>query len=144
MALAVFALAAVVLSQAVSNALSTLNSVQYGESSLRDFTYVRQKILAIADRDVLTTGGEITAPSGNKLNWKVEISPTDVVDLHQIDVTIERRSEAGPETPFNARYYVLRPKWSDPDTRAAILTAKREEYERRLAMEGGISSGNDN
>lgn len=142
-ALAIFALAATVLSQSVLNALTALNNVQYGESSLRDFIYARQKILAIDDRDVLTDGGEFVAPSGNKLDWKVEISATDVLDLHQIDLTIERRAESGPEPPFIGRYYVLRPKWSDSETRTALLTAKREEYERRLALSGLDGDGDD-
>ncbi len=142
-AMALFALAATVLSQSILNALTALNQVQYGESSLRDFVYARQKILSIEDRDILTEGGEFVAPSGNKLDWKAEISATDVLDLHQLDVTIERRSEAGPEVPFVGKYYVLRPRWSETETRTALLNAKREEYERRLALSGIDDSSND-
>ena len=126
-ALALFALAAVVLGQTCFNCLNSVNSIKKDSysDSLRD--YLRSKVLAASDLSELQTGLDVYGPDGKTLTIVGDASATKIVDLFRLDVSCE---EAG----YSDVFYLVRPSWygqltSASAERSEILDDRREEIE---------------
>jgi hypothetical protein len=67
----------------------------------------------------------------------VEIFPTAVLDIHQlnIELTLEQGEEMA--APLTGSYYVYRPGWYETDDRGSLLEEKQDAWER-LQLEKGL------
>ena len=123
-ALALFVLCAGVLLQAVANAKLALVTADAAHSRDADLRLIFQKILAAPDRAALTRDGKFTAPDGVVFRWSCELLPTPTTDLHKVVVKLRRDGDAeGAEKTFTL--HALRPAWSTPEERDAILSRKK-------------------
>src|SRR5438132_9783435 len=83
-ALAIFALAAIVLGSAYLNILNSYEIVSRSAVTSEDVAFARQIVLAEPDRKKLEDGGEFDAPGGRHVKWTVEIVSTTEADLFTV------------------------------------------------------------
>jgi general secretion pathway protein I len=121
-ALAIFALAAVVLGATYVNALNAYEAATRRNEYSEDLRLVRAAVLTEPDRDKAAEGGELDLGGGKRARWQADIAPTDTVDLFTVAWTCEITDPARHE-PYRANrtFMLLRPTWSDPVERSKLL-----------------------
>ena len=114
-ALAIFALAAIVLGAAYVNVLSAYESVQRGNQIDEDLRFARAQLLAEPDHDKAEKGGDFTAPGGGQVSWHATIEPTTTADLFTVTFVCERADASGGTAQTATEHFtVMRPTWADP------------------------------
>ncbi len=133
LALAIFALAVVGLTQAFVNILMSLDSIDNEASLQADLQFLRSHIILEPDLEKLKEGGEINTLGSGSAHWQAEVEPMPVSDLFRVILTIElsEPQDANPVT-ITEEILLLRPTWSDPVERSTILAenADRLQAER--------------
>lgn len=130
--LAIFALAAVVLSVAYLNVLGSYRALGAHQQAEENWKLLRTIVLTEPEREKVETGGRLPLPDGRPLAWTARIEPTDVADLFRLIVEAETSSSGGNEAWQHRQViHVLRPAWSDPAERERL----REKTRQRLARE---------
>lgn len=127
LAIALFALFAVVLSKSFVNGLRALDQFQRKKSFYQDLQFVRRQVLTIADRDEIEKGGAIETVSSGRARWDVQIESTNVVDLHKVELTVSfSEGDINGGEDIQREHYLLRPTWSDSSERLELLDEKRQ------------------
>jgi general secretion pathway protein I len=130
--LAIFALAAVVLSVAYLNIIGSYRGLGIQHQEDEDWKLLRAVVLTEPELAKVEEGGRIALANGRQLNWKATVEPTQVADLFQL--TLEADSPASGEAEAWQRrqvLHLLRPSWSDPAEREEL----REKTRQRIARE---------
>ena len=73
----------------------------------------------------LVKDGRLTTPDDTVLTWRCEVKPTATIDLHRVTVSLRREPKDGDPVEDTLVLYALRPAWSDPVEREAMLTSKK-------------------
>ena len=112
-ALALFAVVAVVLGQTCFNCLNSVNSLAKDPSrdALRD--YLRSKILAAEDLGEIQTGLDVYGPDGKTITIIGDAAATRIVDLFRLDVSCV-------EIGYSDVFYLVRPSWYGQLTKASV------------------------
>jgi general secretion pathway protein I len=128
--LAIFALAAVVLSAAYLNVLSSYQAAARRQRGEEDWKLVRATVVAEPDRNLVEQGGSLPLPDQRRLRWSATIEPTAVADLFAVTLQaeLERATEAEAWTR-SERVMLLRPAWSDAGERAQLRAATKARLE---------------
>ena len=126
-ALAIFALAAVVMGATYINVLvayeAVTRRVDYGE----DLKFVRSALLTESDRVKAETGGELDLGGNRRARWSAEIAPTETADVFAVTWTCEitdPKRNAPHKT--SQKFTLLRSTWSDPVERAKLRENARQ------------------
>ena len=128
LATALFAVSSTALVQVVLNTLSAVNAQATWSSDAVDQAFVVDQIAAIDDRIRFEAGGTLTSPSGQVVHWSTRNEPTDIIDLHAIEVRLEWQPfEQRPARELLQKHYWYRPWLSEPSERAARIAAKKIE-----------------
>ena len=152
-ALSLFALAAVTLSQAALNARLGLARLDRQEPWRQHVISIRRQVLAITDRAVLEEGGEIElAPSVRKnprdgdedlqtadpirARWEAEIEPTSLLDVHRLTISVTFDHVDGLSGEHVESCFVYRPGWYEREDRSTLFEDKQEQWERRRLERG--------
>ncbi len=126
-AVALFAMAAAVLSSTFVNALLARDRVQSNDIRDADIRAVRMQLLLEANREDAEDGDRYETLNNGEANWRAEIEPTEVVDLFQVFFEIEFSDPHGEQSPtYSEVLYLLRPTWSEPNERSDLLQEKKE------------------
>lgn len=129
-ALAIFASAAVVLSQAFTNALLAREHGISNDNYEADIRTVRMQLLLEPDLENAEDGGEIETYKNGEASWQANIEPTNVVDLFRVELQIQfSEPEEGQDNSYTETLYLLRPTWSEADERSELLADKKDELE---------------
>lgn len=129
-ALAIFAGAAVVLSQAFTNALLAREHGVSNDNYEADIRTVRMQLLLEPELEAAEDGGEIETYSNGEASWEATIQATNVVDLFQVELQIQfSEPEEGQDNSYSETLYLLRPTWSEADERSDLLADKKDELE---------------
>jgi general secretion pathway protein I len=133
-ALAIFALAAVVLGATYVNALNAYEMAARYNEYTEDLRFVRAALLTEPDRDKAAAGGDLDLGDNKRAHWQAEIAPTNTVDLFSVSWTCEITDPAR-RVPYRATQtlLLLRPTWSDPVERSKGLEQAKE---RILQIQG--------
>ncbi|HUL53123.1 MAG TPA: prepilin-type N-terminal cleavage/methylation domain-containing protein [Opitutaceae bacterium] len=133
-ALAIFALAAVVLGATYVNALNAYEAATRRNGYSEDLRFARMAVLTEPDRNKVEEGGELDLGGGKRARWQADVASTNTVDLFSVTWTCAITNPARPE-PFRTSqtFLLLRPTWSDPVERATLLEQTRE---RILQIQG--------
>ncbi|MDR2982644.1 MAG: prepilin-type N-terminal cleavage/methylation domain-containing protein [Puniceicoccales bacterium] len=122
--LAIFAIMAVVLLQAVG-------SVQEAMITTRDLTgreeakrFVMRRVMSAQNTDAAAAGGTVELSDGESVSWAVSLEVTNLPDLHQATVTLNW-SNGDTET---LNLWAYRPEWSDASVRSNLIQNMRTEY----------------
>ncbi len=134
--LALLSVSLVMLSQAFTNTLISLDQLNVETDRQGVLRFVRAQILQINDRDEFEKGGEIETLDLGTAIWRAEVEETNVADLFKVFLEIEldppntkeRRREL-----YKQEIHILRPTWSDPVERSTIIGDRKRliEEERR-------------
>ena len=121
-ALAIFAMSAVVLGATYVNALNAYQAAGRRNEYDADLRFVRAALLTQPDRDKAVEGGDLDLGGSKRAHWQADIAPTDTVDLFSVTWSCTITDPARRE-PFRASqtFLLLRPTWSDPVERTALL-----------------------
>jgi general secretion pathway protein I len=129
-ALAIFALAAVVLGATYVNLLRTHAALRERDGSGDDIQWARDLLLVEPDRQAAERGGDIVLPDGRAASWRATIEPTEVSDLFQVTLELDAPPPGGGGDLIKSRatLRLLRPTWSTPAERTEL----RRKAEQRL------------
>ena len=137
-ALAIFALIAVVLGSAYLNVLNSYVAVGRGTQNQQDIAFARQALLTQPDLATARNGDEFDAPTADPdrppthVKWTADIQPTDTTDLFTVALTcvITTTDPKTPAQTFTQTFALLRPTWSDPTDRTNL----RQAAAQRIAV----------
>jgi general secretion pathway protein I len=126
-ALAIFALAAVVLGATYVNALNAYEAATRRNEYSEDLRFLRTAVLTEPDRKKVEEGGDLDLGGNKRARWRAEIAPTNTVDLFAVTWTCEI-TDPGRREPYRTSqtFLLLRPTWSDPVERSTLLEQVRE------------------
>ena len=125
-ALAIFAMAAVVLSNTFVNTLLARERGVNNDARNRDIRAVRMQLLLEPNREDAEKGNTYETLNNGSANWEAKIEPTNVVDLFQVNFRIEfTKPQDDQEATYQETLYLLRPTWSESDERADLLQDKK-------------------
>ena len=115
-ALAIFALVAVVLGGAYLNILNAYAGVGRGAGDDREVACARQALLAQADLQTAKNGDEYDTAEGRHVKWTADIEPANTTDLFSVTFTCVITSSSPQDQPrrVTQSFMLLRPTWSDP------------------------------
>lgn len=130
--LAIFAMAAVVLSMAYLNVIGSYRDMGARQKSEEDWKWLRLTVLVEADRKKVEEGGRLALPNGEPLTWTAKIEETDVADLFRLTLSAETSQRTGPESWQRSQtIYLLRPEWSDPADRDRLREVTRQRLTKQ-------------
>lgn len=128
LATALFALSSTALVQVVLNTLNALNAQPQWSSVAVDQAFVIDQIEAVDSRTQFEEGGTLTSPSGQVVHWSASSEPTEIIDLHAIDLLLEWQPfQQRPDREDRQKLYWYRPWLSEPSERAARIQSKKIE-----------------
>lgn len=126
-ALAIFAMAAIVLGTAYVNVLSGYEVARRATVSNPELQYARGQLLSQADVEVARQGAEFDAADGRRVRWTAVIDPTSEADLFLVTFECEiTGSDALKSQKVQQVFRVLRPTWSVPADRNTLRAASRD------------------
>lgn len=124
-ALSLFVLCASVLLQTMGNARTAVDSVSHADNDDANLRLIFQKILRSPDASTAVRDGAMSTPEGARLRWTCAIAPAEAIDLHRITVRVSRETNGDASEPKEYTLYALRPAWSDPVKRDAMLERRK-------------------
>lgn len=129
-ALAIFAIAAVVLGATYVNLIQTHAALRDRDGSESDLAWAREVLLAEPDRATAERGGDVVLPDGRTASWRAVIEPTAVSDLFDValEVTAPPPAGSGDLVRRSEKLRLLRPTWSTEAERKDL----RDKAEQRL------------
>jgi general secretion pathway protein I len=131
-ALAIFAIAAVVLGAAYVNLLQTHAALRDRDGSESDIAWAREALLAEPDRAVVERGGDLVLPDGRSAVWRATITPTGVSDLFDVALEFDAPPPGGGELQRGGETLrLLRPTWSNEAERKELRDRARERLQRQ-------------
>lgn len=132
--LAIFALAAVVLSVAYLNIIGSYRTASSHQQSEEDWKLLRAVVLTEADPKKVEEGGRISLPGGRQLTWTAKIEPTEVADLFKLTLEADAPAAGSTEAWKHQQVlHLLRPGWSDPAERDRLREITRQRIVRERA-----------
>ena len=139
-ALAIFALAAIVLGAAYVNVLTAYETVSRGNQADEDVRFARSILLAEPDHDTAEKGGDFVSPGGRQVKWHATIATTTMADLFTVtfvcELTDPAASTGGTQT-VTENFTVLRPTWADPTENTKL---KQDAQDRIAKLQGRTNS----
>lgn len=137
-ALAIFALAAVVLGSAYINLLQMHAALRERDGSGDDLQWARAALLVEPDRNTAERGGDVILPDGRRANWRATITATGVSDLFTVVLEMDApppEGKGGDTLKSKCEMTLLRPTWSTAAERDALRNkAKDRIQQQRGAM----------
>lgn len=133
MALAIFALTAVVLGGAYLNVLNSYEVARRANENDEDVFFARSQLLSQPDLQTAQNGAEFD-DGGRHVKWAAEIEPEKTTDLFTVTFTctVTEPSGAG-QRDVTETFMLLRPTWSDPTIRSQL----RQSAADRIALAQG-------
>jgi general secretion pathway protein I len=120
-ALAVFALTAVVLGGAYLNVLIGYQIAGRDRSDEQQLAFARQQLMQIPDLETAKQGDKFATPDGRQVSWTAAVDPTDTADLFTVTLTCEvGGTGSAPPRTFVQGFMLMRPTWSDPTDRSTL------------------------
>ncbi len=131
-ALAIFAIAAVVLGGAYVNLLQANASLRELDGSGDDLQWARAALLIEPDLATAERGGDVILPDGRSANWRAVITPTNVSDLFDVVLELDAPPPGGSGDIVKSRgtLRLLRPTWSKPADREKLRQTARQRLQR--------------
>ena len=137
-ALAIFAMAAVVLGGAYLNVLNGYEGARRATVTDPEVGFARAALLAQADVDLAQQGAEFDSADGRHVKWTAVIEPTTVADLFTVTFDCEVTGP-GLLQPQQTKqvFRVLRPTWSQATDRT---TLRANAKDRILQIQQSVNS----
>lgn len=130
MALAIFALTAIVLGGAYLNVLNSYEVARRANLNDGDVSFARSQLLSQADLQTAVNGAEFD-DGDRHVKWTADIEPAGTTDLFTVTFTcvVTEPSAPGPRTSTET-FMLLRPTWSDPTARTTLRQAAADRINK--------------
>lgn len=132
-ALAVFALAAIVLGTAYVNVLNGYEVARRATATDPEARFARTQLLAQTDVELARQGGEFDSADGRRVTWSATIDPTGTADLFTVTFVC---SIAGNSTSKEQKttqvFRLLRPTWSVAADRSTLRAEAKDRIQKIL------------
>jgi general secretion pathway protein I len=129
-ALALFAMAAVVLNSSFINALLARERGLSNDRLHADIQAVRLQLLLEPNLEDAEDGGRYETLNSGTANWEASVEPTNLIDLFHVQLQIEFSDPQDDQAATHTEsLYLLRPTWSESDERSELLQDKKDELE---------------
>ena len=129
-ALALFAMAAVVLNSSFINALLARERGLSNDRLHADIQAVRLQLLLEPNLEDVEDGGRYETLNSGTANWEASVEPTNLIDLFHVQLQIEFSDPQDDQAATHTEsLYLLRPTWSESDERSELLQDKKDELE---------------
>jgi general secretion pathway protein I len=126
-AVALFAMAATILSSSFVNALLARDKSQSNDVRDADIRAVRLQLLLEPNLEDAEQGDRYETLNNGEATWRAEIEPMEVVDLFHVEFFIEFLDpQEGQYPTYQETLYLLRPTWSESGERSALLEDKKQ------------------
>jgi general secretion pathway protein I len=115
-ALAIFAMSAVVLGMAYLNVIHGYAAVSRGSGQDQDVAFARQQLLTQPDLQTAENGDAFDTTDGRHIQWSATIDPTTMPNLYTVTFACQV-TEPNSTTPrtITQIFTLLRPTWSQAD-----------------------------
>jgi general secretion pathway protein I len=129
-ALAIFALTAVVLGSAYLNVLNSYELARRANVNNGEVYFARSQLLIQPDLQTAQNGAEFD-DGDRHVKWTAEVEPTTTADLFTVTFTctVTDSAVAAPRVVTES-FMLMRPTWSDPTARTQL----RQEAASRIAL----------
>ncbi|HVW21798.1 MAG TPA: prepilin-type N-terminal cleavage/methylation domain-containing protein [Opitutaceae bacterium] len=139
-ALAIFAMTAIVLGSAYLNVLNSYAIVGKQDKDAPEVAFCRQELIAQPDFQTAENGDEYTTVDGRTVQWSAAIDDQNLttVNLYHVVLTVEitDTSSSNPRT-LTREFYLLRPTWGNNNPSGADMTTKQQSEASRIAVAQG-------
>ena len=135
-ALALFALSAVILVDGAFIASRVIREMKDTRELEQDLLWVRSEILKIEDFEKFSEGGDIESLSMGPIYWQAVVEMTDILDLYKVALRLEYDGNEDFGIDPGERelvMYLLRPTWGGH--RDFASDRRRLEDDKRRKME---------
>lgn len=121
-ALAIFGIAVVVLTQSFLGGMFSLESFKFDSTEDEALMFVYDKVLVLSKADI-ENGGSITTANNGVAKWTGSVKTTSTLELYKviINVSFEQKKPSIKPKTFTEEFYLYRPKWSEAAEREAFL-----------------------
>jgi general secretion pathway protein I len=131
-ALAIFGFTGMVLASAYLNVLSAQHASVQQDATAADRRLVRQALYAEPTLDKVQAWNDLELPENRKGKWRATVTPTKIADLFDVTLEIELPApKGGKDLAFTETCRLLRPTWSQPADRQALITEARSKLAQR-------------
>jgi hypothetical protein len=142
-------LTAALLGRAISDSLRAYEQTRITNPYQYPIKRVSDLVLQLKTRDLVEEGGELEIPItyGNeregdtqetttlRARWEAEISPTSVLNLYVVDLTIDFQG-GDDNLKVESKIIAYRTAWGDADELEQLIEAKEEEFKERQSARG--------
>lgn len=128
-ALAIFALASVALTQSFLSGMFSLERFEFAKSNEDSVMFVYSQVLEVKERRDLEEGGVIKTIESGEATWSAKVQKTSLLGLYKVDVKVvfdDEKLFKKPKT-YNEEFYLYKPEWAEPGERDEILRFKDKE-----------------
>lgn len=132
-ALAIFAIAAVVLGATYVNLIQAHAAIRDRDVADSDITWARDALLVEPERDKVERGGDVVLPDGRTATWRATITATNVSDLFDVVLELSAPPPAGSGelVRTSEKLRLLRPTWSTEAERKALRDKAKDRIKRQ-------------
>lgn len=132
-ALAIFAIAAVVLGGAYVNLMLAHASIRDRDGTEADIAWAREALLKEPDRAVVERGGDVVLPDGRTASWRATVAATGVSDLFDVslELTAPPVGNSGDLVRTTNTLRLLRPTWSTEAERKDLRDKATQRIKRQ-------------
>lgn len=132
-ALAIFALSAVILGGAYLNVLTGYEVAGRAIARNDDVRFAREALLAEPDLEVVLKGGDFDAGNNRRAQWKATIEPTETTDVFKVNFEcVVNGPELKKPERIRESFRLLRPTWSKAADREKIRAKNRDRITKIL------------
>lgn len=130
--LAIFALAAMVLTAAYVNVLNAQHAALRRDDKASAMQLIRQALSAEPQLENLERWNDLKLPDEGTARWRATVAPTTVADLFdvtlEVELTLDRTAD---RVTVTETFRLLRPTWSQPQDRETLRADARSRLEQR-------------
>lgn len=131
-ALAIFGFTGMVLASAYLNVLSAQHASVQQDITAGDRRLVRQALYAEPALEKVQAWNDLELPEDRTAKWRATVTPTKIADLFDVTLEIELPpAKGGKNLTFTETCRLLRPTWSQPADRQALITEARSKLAQR-------------
>lgn len=134
-ALAIFALASVALTQSFLSGMFSLENFKFDDAQENSLMFVFSQVLSIKERPTLEKGGSIQTIESGNVKWNAKITKTSILDLYKLNINVmfDDKESTKKHQTFHEEFYVYKPEWAESGERQEILRSKKEKREDKNA-----------
>jgi len=133
-ALAIFAMAAIVLGATYVNVLNSYAAIDRDRDADEDVRFACAQLRAIPDLLTVQAGDQFDSTNNRHLTWTATVDPTNIADLFTVTFNCEITDPSLPNPKKIAQVFTLyRPTWSDAVQRSQLL---QDAKDRIAAIQG--------